>query len=109
MTRRGTLRIGLAFNRKPTDGAAAAPTARAGHGSPADLYAEWDDEGTIAAIEAALAECGRVTRLEATADFPLRLREARPDVVFNVAEGLWGPNREAHVPSLCEFWGVPYT
>ena len=26
-----------------------------------------------------------------------------------MAEGLWGPNREAHVPALCEFWGVPYT
>lgn len=48
-------------------------------------------------------------RLEARADFPLRLREARPDIVFNVAEGLFGPNREAHVPALCEFWNLPYT
>jgi D-alanine-D-alanine ligase len=57
----------------------------------------------------ALQEAGEVTRLEATDDFPLRLRKARPDIVFNVAEGLWGPNREAHVPALCEFWNVPYT
>jgi D-alanine-D-alanine ligase len=64
---------------------------------------------TVAAIEAALAEAGEVTRLEAMEDFPLRLRETRPDIVFNVAEGLWGPSREAHVPSLCEFWSVPYT
>jgi D-alanine-D-alanine ligase len=76
---------------------------------PADLYAEWDDEVTIAALETALADAGEVTRLEATEDFPLRLRETRPDIVFNVAEGLWGPSREAQVPALCEFWGIPYT
>jgi D-alanine-D-alanine ligase len=64
---------------------------------------------TIAALEAALAESGEVTRIEATEDFPLRLREAKPDIVFNVAEGLGGPSREAQVPALCEFWGIPYT
>jgi D-alanine-D-alanine ligase len=108
---RSAPRIGLAFNRKPDDGHAppGASSGNRGPGGPADLYAEWDDEVTVAAIEAALAEAGEVTRLEATEDFPLRLHEAKPDIVFNVAEGLWGPNREAHVPSLCEFWGVPYT
>jgi D-alanine-D-alanine ligase len=108
---RAAPRIGLAFNRKPDDGSApdgAAPE-RASAGGLADLYAEWDDEITVAAIETALAEAGEVTRLDATDDFPIRLREARPDIVFNVAEGLWGPSREAHVPSFCEFWGVPYT
>ncbi len=104
-------RIGLAFNRKPDEGdpPAPAPSRNGRPGGPADLYAEWDDEVTIAAIEAALAEAGEVTRLEATENFPFRLRESKPDIVFNVAEGLWGPNREAHVPALCEFWGVPYT
>jgi D-alanine-D-alanine ligase len=106
-------RIGLAFNRKPDQETAPAPSGYGnGNGSGrahADLYAEWDDEVTIAALEVALAEAGQVIRLEATEDFPLRLRETIPDIVFNVAEGLWGPNREAHVPSLCEFWGVPYT
>jgi D-alanine-D-alanine ligase len=103
-------RIGLAFNKKPEEGQApliAAPPS--GDANPADLYAEWDDEVTIAALEAALAKAGDVVRLEATEDFPLRLHETRPDIVFNVAEGLWGPNREAHVPALCEFWNVPYT
>ena len=85
-----------------------APSAN-GHGNPVDLYAEWDDEVTIAALETALAEAGEVVRLDATEEFPLRLREARPDIVFNVAEGLWGPNREAHVPAICEFWNIPYT
>lgn len=104
-------RIGFAFNRKPADGSVppAAPSGSHGLGETVDLYAEWDDDVTIAAIEAALAEAGEVVRLEATGDFPLQLRESKADIVFNVAEGLWGPNREAHVPSFCEFWGVPYT
>jgi D-alanine-D-alanine ligase len=108
---RSAPRIGLAFNRKPDDRQvpASVPSGSREVGDPVDLYAEWDDEITVAAIETALGEAGEVTRLEATEDFPLRLREAKPDIVFNVAEGLWGPNREAHVPSLCEFWGVPYT
>ena len=104
-------RIGFAFNRKPDEGSelAGIPAANGNRRDHADLYAEWDDEVTIAALETALAEAGEVIRLEATEDFPLRLREAKPDIVFNVAEGLLGPNREAHVPALCEFWGVPYT
>lgn len=75
----------------------------------ADTYAEWDDEATIAAVEAALSRAGEVVRLEADADFPARLREARPDIVFNLAEGMGGPSRESHVPALCEFWGIPYS
>jgi D-alanine-D-alanine ligase len=108
---RSTLRIGFAFNRKPDEGGSPAtlPSGRPIPGNAADLYAEWDDDVTIDAIEAALAEAGEVVRLEATEEFPVRLKESKVDIVFNVAEGLWGPNREAHVPALCEFWGVPYT
>jgi D-alanine-D-alanine ligase len=60
-------------------------------------------------VEAALAELGEVVRLEATPDFPERLRAERPDIVFNMAEGLRGVNREAHVPAILEFFGVPYS
>jgi D-alanine-D-alanine ligase len=93
------MRIAFTFNVKPpeTDGV------------PSDRYLEWEDEGTIAAVESALRRAGDVIRLEATDELPLRLRETRPDIVFNIAEGLTGPNREAHVPALCEFWSTPYT
>lgn len=74
-----------------------------------DIYAEWDAPETIAAVERALSALGEVIRLEASADFPQRLRETRPDIVFNMAEGLIGPNREAHVPAICEFFGIPYS
>ena len=114
------VRIGLAFNLKP---AAPASPAGANSESPSsdeppsralrpdlqqpDLYAEWDEPATIDAVERALSTVGQVYRLEANASFPARLALLRPDFVFNIAEGLYGPNREAHVPAICEFLGVP--
>ena len=74
-----------------------------------DAFAEWDAPETITAVEHALSGLGEVIRLEATPDFPERLRELRPDLVFNMAEGLTGQNREAHVPAICEFLDVPYS
>lgn len=127
-------RIGFAFNLKPdadgatrlddeagaaeeeppspvhgaTDGAMRTRS-RAATLALSDEYAEWDSEETIAAVEHALAALGHVVRLDATDEFPERLRAARPDIVFNMAEGLRGPNREAHVPAICEFFGIPYS
>jgi D-alanine-D-alanine ligase len=74
-----------------------------------DEYAEWDSAETIDAVAAALGALGEVVRLEATPDFPERLRDAGVDIVFNIAEGLRGVNREAHVPAICEFYGIPYS
>jgi D-alanine-D-alanine ligase len=74
-----------------------------------DEFAEWDSADTIDAVANALAVFGDVIRLEANADFPQRLRDAQPDIVFNIAEGLRGVNREAHVPAICEFYGIPYS
>ncbi len=78
-------------------------------GEPDDEFAEWDSAETISAVERALSALGDVVRLEASDDFPERLRAERPDIVFNIAEGLRGPNRESHIPAICEFYGVPYT
>src|SRR3954468_23329595 len=115
------VRIGLAFNLKPE---APANPAGANSDSPSsdeppsralrpdlpqpDLYAEWDEPATIDAVERALSTVGQVYRLEANTSFPARLALLRPDFVFNIAEGLYGPNRESHVPAICEFLGVPY-
>jgi D-alanine-D-alanine ligase len=38
-----------------------------------------------------------------------RLKETPVDIVFNVAEGVEGRNREAHIPALLEFLNIPYT
>jgi D-alanine-D-alanine ligase len=110
-------RIGFAYNQKPAASRDAEPTSPSGASgdSPAptapgdDVYAEWDGPETIDAVEKALSALGQVIRLEANADFPARLRAARPDIVFNIAEGLHGVNREAHVPAICEFFGIPYS
>lgn len=99
------MRLGLAYNRKPDDDGAtlAEPPSRN------DRFAEWDDGATIDAVAAALGGFGSVVRLDADASFPSRLAAAGVDLVFNMAEGLVGPSREAHVPAICEFLGVPYT
>ncbi|HEU4566289.1 MAG TPA: hypothetical protein VFS05_16620 [Gemmatimonadaceae bacterium] len=102
----------LRVSRSPNGGASPSsplPFAAPDAPPPDDEYAEWDSEETIAAVERALGARGEVIRLEADADFPERLRAARPDIVFNIAEGLHGPNREAHVPAICEFFGIPYS
>src|SRR5712692_8284340 len=97
------MRIGLAYNKKPDRSNTEEPP------GPSDAFAEWDDPSTIAAVEEALCLFGSVTRLEADELFPQKLALARPDLVFNMAEGLDGPNREAHVPAICELLNVPYT
>lgn len=74
-----------------------------------DEFAEWDAPATIDAVASALGALGTVIRLEADESFPERLRAERPDIVFNIAEGLRGVNRESHVPAICEFFGIPYS
>src|SRR3954467_6834187 len=108
-------RIGFAYNQKPesTVGPVSATTSESRPDeeppSSSDVYAEWDSAETIAAVATALSAYGDVIPLEATEDFPERLRAERPDIVFNIAEGLHGANREAHVPAICEFLDVPYS
>ena len=88
----------------PPLSASAAAIAAAG-----DEFAEWDSPATIDAVAHALGALGTVIRLEADESFPERVRSERPDIVFNIAEGLRGMNRESHVPAICEFFGIPYS
>src|SRR3954466_8176208 len=107
-------RIGFAYNQKPETAvglSATAGTSRSDDKPPSvdDAFAEWDSATTIDAVASALSAYGTIIRLEATQDFPERLRAERPDIVFNIAEGLHGTNREAHVPAICEFFDIPYS
>jgi D-alanine-D-alanine ligase len=117
-------RIGFAYNQKPEQIAPLGSKATVHSGSvedgelsrldeepPAtsDEFAEWDSAETIDAVANALSALGEVIRLEADEDFPELLRETKPDIVFNIAEGQNGVNREAHVPAICEFHGIPYS
>ncbi|MBS1121557.1 MAG: D-alanine-D-alanine ligase [Deltaproteobacteria bacterium] len=90
------IRVGFTYNVKRSD--------------KGDDEAEWDPPETIIAIANALARQGHiVVHLEATPDLPRVLAEADVDLIFNIAEGVEGRNREAQVPALCELLGIPYT
>jgi D-alanine-D-alanine ligase len=93
------LRIGFSYNVKRVD-------SKGGD----DTEAEYDAPETIEAIRDALESYGHVVvPLEATAELPRQLMDAPVDLVFNIAEGVSGRNREAAVPALCELMGIAYT
>ena len=76
---------------------------------PPDYFAECDSDDTIEAVRSALATRHDVVPIESDARAFDRLREAAPDLVFNISERLVGPNRESHIPTLCEILELPYT
>ncbi len=90
------MKVGLTFDLKPKD-------------SPGDLLAEHDTEETISLIEGALAGHGhRVVRIGPARGLLKKLRALKCDIVFNIAEGLSGRNRESEVPVILEALGIPY-
>ncbi len=79
-------------------------------GLPGDHYAEWDDIETIEAVRDALGErYGDIIMIEADEGAYEKLRNTRPDLVFNMAEGLRGESREAQLPAMMEMLRIPYT
>ena len=79
------------------------------HKTKADTYAEWDTEETILAVKTALELHHDVTLIEANEESYHELLQVKPDIVFNIAEGLRGPSRESQVPAILEMLGIPYT
>ena len=78
-------------------------------GDPPDLNAELDHEETVAHIERALKEAGyQVTRLGGARNLLQQPAGTHPDIVFNIAEGYEGRNRESQVPILLEMMRIPY-
>jgi D-alanine-D-alanine ligase len=78
--------------------------------APTDAGAEFDKRETIQSIQTAIQSRGHNTRF-LSADHTLldTLRDYRPDICFNIAEGIIGDGREAHVPALLEMLRIPYT
>lgn len=75
-----------------------------------DSEAEFDSLQTVEAISYAIKALGHeVVALEANAELPKQLLATQIDLVFNIAEGFNGHNREAHVPALLELLSIPYT
>jgi D-alanine-D-alanine ligase len=97
----GPLRVGFAYNVKRIK-----PDANALE----DSEAEYDSPSTLQAIREAIASWGHeVVDLEATPELPSLLASIPLDIVFNIAEGLKGRNRESQVPALLELLDIPYT
>ncbi len=96
------LKVGLTYNlKKPAEVAA---------GQPEDFYIEFDDEETVDAIADALrkGDCD-ITRIEADEKALNKLSRLKLDIIFNIAEGLYGESRESHIPAILEMLGIPYT
>jgi len=78
--------------------------------APLDALAEYDSIETVQAIEDALRAGGhQVIPLEGDGTLLNTLRQAAPDICFNICEGYWGDARESQVPALLEMLGIPYT
>src|SRR5258705_5966249 len=103
------MRIALVYNAKGS----LPPGARlAANGELTDeeLFAECDSPKTIDALARAIRSGGHdVTALDATRDVFESLRRGRFDLAFNLAEGVIGEAREAQMPAMLEFLGIPYT
>ena len=79
-------------------------------GEPADAWGDLDSESTMLALVEALEAGGhKAYFLEGDMSLPAELARLRPDICFNLCEGLFGDAREAHVPAILEMMGIPYT
>ncbi len=74
------------------------------------VVAEYDSVETVAGLQAAFESRGhQVELVEADEAIVEKLKDMRPDIVFNIAEGLRGESRESHVPAICEMLDIHYT
>ena len=99
------MEIGLTYNLREE--------ARAYPGAPPDFAAEFDSEESIGYLVDALTRLGhrvrRIGNLGRLMDFLCAGQGETLDLVFNMAEGVWGRAREAQAPALLEAYRVPYT
>ncbi len=96
---KGALVVGVVFNLK-----------RGLKTTVPDAEAEYDSIETVYAIKSALeAEGHHIILLEADEALPEKLRNEHIDIAFNIAEGLNGRGREAQIPAMLNFFGIPFT
>ena len=109
------LNVGLTFNVKPDDEVfsqeffAQSSTTDVQTQTSLDTYAEWDSWETVEALKQALELYNNVTLFEGNEDAYIKLKEIKPDIVFNVTEGLNGISREAQIPAMLDLLNIPYT
>lgn len=104
------MRVALLANIKPDDNAS--QDRAVSNPLLDDLYAEWDTRETVEAVRDALASHPEVDIeiVEAVPEIALpKLQSEKYDIIFNVAEGFLGADREAQFPAVMEMLGIPYT
>ena len=109
------LNVGLTFNVKPDDVIlsqeffAQSPTTDVQTQTSMDTYAEWDSWETIEAIKQALEIYNNVILIEGNQDAYIKLKENKPDIIFNVTEGFNCISREAQIPTMLDLLNIPYS
>ena len=95
------LRVGLTYNLKVDS-----PTGD----RTDDWAAECEEIATVERIANALVSLGhQVIYLPFNKQLVARLQQDSPDIVFNIAEGWCGRNRESIIPAILEYLEIPYT
>ncbi len=96
------MKIGLTYDLKKVYLAA---------GLSEEQAAEFDSEDTISAIADAVAQMGHTPVMIGNVNALVKQLACnqRWDLVFNIAEGLQGRNRESQVPAILEAFQIPYT
>jgi D-alanine-D-alanine ligase len=104
------MRIGITYNLKINRDSSLNPVTHREPSLPDDTDEEFDHPETIEAIKQVLISHGHeVISLGGDLSIINKIREQAVDFVFNIAEGLTGRSREAHIPSILEMMDIPYT
>ena len=75
-----------------------------------EIAEEYDTPHTIDSICEIFSKNGHEpVRLGGGIDIIDRLRNEKVNIVFNIAEGCHGRNRESHIPAILEMLDIPYT
>ncbi len=74
-----------------------------------DEHAEYESRETVDAVAGALGRIGDVIHIPCVPGFAETFRISPPDVVFNIAEGWGGRDRESYVSILCTVLGIPFS
>jgi len=75
-----------------------------------DIEAEYDSIDTVLAIKKALEDLNcKVELLEADSSILKKIHDVKVDIVFNIAEGIYGRGREAQIPAILNLLKIPFT
>lgn len=100
------MKVALLYNQKPDSSTSISRYEN-------DEFAEWDNPETIDAVADALRERCEVVKIDCNParllDIISTLLREKPDICFNITEGIGAPSREAQIPALLDMMRLRYT